>query len=121
MAKAQRDRRTKLTANQIAESVSSFTGTELLKVLDAIMERLVEFKEHHKAKAEQYDALIARLDSRPPRNARGLRKGRRFQPKYRNPKDPSQTWSGQGRTPKWMPGSPKELSENILKRLRIND
>ena len=121
MAKAQRDRRTKLTANQIAESVSSFSETELLQVLDAIMERLIEFKEHHEAKAEQYEALITRVDSRPARSAGGLRRGRRFQPKYRNPEDRSQTWSGQGRTPRWMPGSPKELSESILKRFRISN
>lgn len=29
-------------------------------------------------------------------------KGSKIAPKYRNPKDPSQTWTGRGRRPKWM-------------------
>ena len=34
----------------------------------------------------------------------GGRKGRggKVAPKYRNPKDPSQTWTGRGRRPTWM-------------------
>ncbi len=30
------------------------------------------------------------------------RKGGKGVPKYRNPKDPSQTWTGRGRRPNWM-------------------
>ena len=29
-------------------------------------------------------------------------KGGKAAPKYRNPKDPSQTWTGRGRRPNWM-------------------
>ena len=29
-------------------------------------------------------------------------KGSKIAPKYRNPKDPSQTWTGRGRRPNWM-------------------
>lgn len=29
-------------------------------------------------------------------------KGSKAAPKYRNPKDPSQTWTGRGRRPNWM-------------------
>jgi DNA-binding protein H-NS len=29
-------------------------------------------------------------------------KGSKVAPKYRNPKDPSQTWTGRGRQPKWL-------------------
>jgi DNA-binding protein H-NS len=28
--------------------------------------------------------------------------GKKIEPKYRNPKDTSQTWTGRGRQPKWM-------------------
>ncbi len=35
-------------------------------------------------------------------NAKGTGTGSRVAPKYRNPKDPSQTWSGRGRTPAWV-------------------
>lgn len=38
------------------------------------------------------------------RNARGRKAGARkaVADKYRNPKDPSQTWSGRGKRPKWL-------------------
>jgi DNA-binding protein H-NS len=29
-------------------------------------------------------------------------------PKYRNPKDPAQTWTGRGKTPAWIAGLKKE-------------
>lgn len=29
-------------------------------------------------------------------------KGRKVAPKYRNPKNPEETWSGRGRQPKWL-------------------
>jgi DNA-binding protein H-NS len=32
----------------------------------------------------------------------GSGKGSKVAPKYRNPKDASQTWSGRGRRPNWM-------------------
>lgn len=35
-------------------------------------------------------------------NAKGGGTGSRVAPKYRNPKDSSQTWSGRGRTPAWV-------------------
>jgi DNA-binding protein H-NS len=42
----------------------------------------------------------------------GKRKGSKAAAKYRNPKDPSQTWSGRGRRPTWMVeagGDPKRF------------
>jgi len=33
---------------------------------------------------------------------RGTRKGVKVALKYRNPKDPSQTWTGRGRQPRWL-------------------
>lgn len=32
----------------------------------------------------------------------GARKGSKVAIKYRNPKDPTQTWTGRGRKPRWM-------------------
>lgn len=29
-------------------------------------------------------------------------KGRKIAPKYRNPKNPEETWTGRGRQPKWL-------------------
>ena len=33
---------------------------------------------------------------------RGVRKGSTVAPKYRHPKDPTLTWTGRGRQPKWL-------------------
>lgn len=38
------------------------------------------------------------------------KKGRKIAPKYRNPKNPDETWTGRGRRPRWMAkagGDPK--------------
>ena len=34
--------------------------------------------------------------------SRGVRKGIKVAPKYRNPEDSSETWSGRGRRPRWL-------------------
>jgi DNA-binding protein H-NS len=50
--------------------------------------------------------LEARLDQlqRPPgeRQVRGRRPYPPVSPKYRNPNDPSETWSGRGKLPRWL-------------------
>ena len=33
---------------------------------------------------------------------RSSRKGAKIAPKYRNPKNPSETWTGRGRQPRWL-------------------
>lgn len=46
------------------------------------------------------------------RGAGGRRKGGKVAPKYRNPKNPSETWTGRGRRPRWMVeagGDPKRF------------
>ncbi len=46
------------------------------------------------------------------------RKGKKVAPKYRNPDDNSQTWSGRGVTPKWMQAfvdSGRNKSEFLIK------
>jgi DNA-binding protein H-NS len=41
------------------------------------------------------------LDELFPRRGAVSTKGRKVAAKYRNPQDPSQTWSGRGRQPRW--------------------
>jgi DNA-binding protein H-NS len=41
------------------------------------------------------------LDELFPRRGGGAMKGRKVAAKYRNPQDPSHTWSGRGRQPRW--------------------
>ncbi len=42
-------------------------------------------------------------------------------PKYRNPKDPSQTWAGRGRQPRWVRAllrSGKKIDDFLIRRAR---
>lgn len=36
------------------------------------------------------------------KRSRGKTKGSKVKPKYRNPADPSQTWAGRGKRPRWF-------------------
>jgi len=38
----------------------------------------------------------------PGRSGKGRRAGGTVAPKYRNPADPEQTWSGRGKRPRWF-------------------
>jgi DNA-binding protein H-NS len=38
---------------------------------------------------------------------RGTAKGSKVAPKYRNPKNPSETWTGRGRMPRWLSAATK--------------
>jgi DNA-binding protein H-NS len=56
----------------------------------------------------ELEAKLAELDNLTPstngsgKKRRGVLAGTKVAPKYRNPKDKSQTWSGRGRTPLWL-------------------
>jgi len=62
-------------------------------------------------KANQLQSQLAALgkggwitsDKKAVGRPRGSKmKGRKVTPKYRNPKDPSETWAGRGAMPRWM-------------------
>jgi DNA-binding protein H-NS len=61
-----------------------------------------------KIKAEKavLDERLQQLRSRPVRIAREPNEGRRpyppVFPKYRNPANPAETWSGRGKQPRWI-------------------
>ena len=49
---------------------------------------------------------------------RSQRKGVKVPPKYRHPKNPSQTWTGRGRQPRWLVAeikSGKKLNQFLIK------
>jgi DNA-binding protein H-NS len=85
-----------------------------LKQIEALEARIADAKAaaEEEAKAEIKAKIDAILESSGltigdlyPRakGARGRGKGRsKAAVKYRNPKDPSQTWSGRGRRPLWL-------------------
>src|SRR6476661_127047 len=70
------------------------------KIKSAIDEKRVSERADMRAKMEE----MARASGFSVNELFGGRKGKgsKAAAKYRNPKDPSQTWTGRGRRPNWM-------------------
>ena len=70
------------------------------KIQEAIDEKRVSERHEMRAKMEELARAsgfsVAELFGRKGKN------GSKGVAKYRNPKDPSQTWTGRGRRPNWM-------------------
>jgi DNA-binding protein H-NS len=58
------------------------------------------------ARRRELEMQLSDLTHHDPRGSRGKARGRGVRgpvaPKYRNPKDPSQTWAGRGLQPLWL-------------------
>jgi DNA-binding protein H-NS len=58
------------------------------------------------SRRRELEVQLSELAHHDPRETRGNSRGRRpmgsIPPKYRNPKDPSQTWAGRGLQPHWL-------------------
>jgi DNA-binding protein H-NS len=58
------------------------------------------------ARRRELEVQLSELARHDPRGTRGTARGRGTRgsvaPKYRNPKDPSQTWAGRGLQPHWL-------------------
>lgn len=72
---------------------------------------------------QKIDALLSGAgltlaDVYPTRGGRGAKAGKRtVAPKYRNPEDPSQTWTGRGKRPLWFAAALKKrgvTAESLL-------
>ena len=71
-----------------------------IRISQAIAEKRIEERHEVKAKME----VLAQASGFSVAELFGGRGGKRGKsaPKYRNPKDPSQTWTGRGRRPLWL-------------------
>jgi DNA-binding protein H-NS len=84
--------------------------TEVLEILD-------EKLSAEKAILEQRLKQLKDGPAAPASDANERRQYPAVLPKYRNPKDPSETWSGRGKTPRWMKaalGSGGKLEDYII-------
>jgi len=59
-------------------------------------------KDKQLEKRKQVLAQIKELASSIGVTVKSVRKGKKIAPKYRNPGDAAQTWTGRGVAPKWM-------------------
>jgi DNA-binding protein H-NS len=70
----------------------------LHKQVCSMLERKLEDEKHKLQR--RLDELGRKFDTRA--GIRQARPYRKVQPKFRNPEDPSTTWSGRGKKPHWM-------------------
>jgi DNA-binding protein H-NS len=77
------------------------------------------------ARRRELEAQLSELAHHDPRGTRGMARGSGTRgsvaPKYRNPKDPSQTWAGRGLQPYWVRDalkSGKKLDSFLIAKAR---
>lgn len=96
------------TEADVAEWLTKFSDTELEKLVRGIAHEQVDRSERRIAavKADVAASLEKQgltLDQVFGHNGkRGPKPGGTIAPKYRNPKDGSQTWTGRGKRPNWL-------------------
>jgi DNA-binding protein H-NS len=73
-----------------------------LRVEKAIAQARMKERAELKAEIEQLVADRGFMMSEIFSTKRGGVKGRTVAPKFANPEDPSQTWTGRGRKPNWL-------------------
>jgi DNA-binding protein H-NS len=96
----------------MAIDISKLNETQLTALMGKIQARLHQLQLEKVARVR--DKVIAMITSEgvdyaeliehtafAPRKKRGSKRGK-VAPKYRNPADHSQTWSGRGRQPRWF-------------------
>ena len=72
------------------------------KEADAEAKFLREMKKAASERGLDFNAVIGRAGSKPSANKPTGRKLGKVAPKYRHPENSMLTWSGRGRTPKWV-------------------
>jgi DNA-binding protein H-NS len=100
------------TQGSETQDLESKTDEELRALQERITELLDErvrsrFAEYRRiARDAGYEVTLTKIGEEG-RRRRGRRSGRddrrsEIAPKYRNPENPSETWTGRGREPKWL-------------------
>jgi DNA-binding protein H-NS len=76
------------------EELSQVLSVRLTSEKRELEKRLAQLQRENRARP--FEAV------EPPSAPRERRKYPRVLPKYRNPQEPSETWSGRGKTPRWL-------------------
>lgn len=106
------------TASVDNDDLTSVTTAELWRLYDEVTTVLSRRMTAEKVKLEQ---RLRRLEGTP--DAHNGQPARRpyppVLPKYRNPKNPSETWSGRGKQPRWLKAqlrAGKKLNDLLIDR-----
>ncbi|WP_313250746.1 H-NS histone family protein [Stenotrophomonas indicatrix] len=88
----------------------------------AMRAKINKYVKDHGYTIEELYGAISTASSEPSKKRAGWKSaksaGSKVAPKYRNPANPSETWSGRGRQPRWMAAlvqKGKEPSEFLIK------
>ena len=82
---------------QLHEEISQVLSIRLTSEKRELEKRLAQLRrENEMRQPEPSDAPLIKSEARP------RRKYPRVFPKYRNPSEPSETWSGRGKQPRWL-------------------
>lgn len=95
---------------------ASATTAELWRLYDDVTSVLSRRMIAEKAKLEE---RLRRIEGTAPGQERARRPYPPVLPKYRNPKNPSETWSGRGKQPRWLKAqlrAGKKLDELLINR-----
>lgn len=84
---------------QLHRMVIEVLATRLTAEKQKLDKRLAQLRrEKHQSLALQNGSR----SRRSPAGAQDVRKHAKVPPKYRNPNEPSETWSGRGKRPRWL-------------------
>ena len=81
--------------------LKSMSVDELLSLHEIVSSVLADRIPAQKAKLDQQLRRL-RLDDEPHKMSHARRPYPQVFPKYRNPAQPSETWAGRGKTPRWL-------------------
>jgi len=81
--------------------LKSMSVDELLSLHEIVSSVLADRIPAQKTKLDQQLRRL-RLDDEPHKTSHARRPYPQVFPKYRNPAQPSETWAGRGKTPRWL-------------------
>jgi len=103
---------------QLHEEIGQILSVRLTTEKRELEKRLAQLRRENEARQPNPEDA---------RSAAGLRRDRRkyprVLPKYRNPKEPSETWSGRGKQPRWLAAALKEghtIEEFVIGKVESN-
>jgi DNA-binding protein H-NS len=103
---------------QLHEEISKVLSVRLTTEKRELEKRLAQLRrENEMRRSEPADAQSAKGPTRE------RRKYPRVSPKYRNPKEPSETWSGRGKQPRWLAAALKTghtIEEFVISNVESN-
>jgi DNA-binding protein H-NS len=87
--------------------IKSMSFDDLVALRDSVLRLISDKAASTRRELEEKLAAIEGLGvsrgaKRGPKPRGSKLKGRKVAPKYRNPKDRSETWAGRGATPRWL-------------------